>query len=217
MTTTDLAVLGSATYSARVTPLRSGGRVDMEVTPLDADAPRAFADHDILDQLRRFFSALEHEAHSHKGDPVATGQALARLEALLADVRSVRDSLKALTASALAENKVRRLTIAGVTTIEGTTEVKRTDWQHFDLLSSIMSRSSLRLIDVETGEVLTADKSSELLLGFLRPDWKMTPLKDLGIDPDDYCTVETDDDGKPVRTPAVRMVDNLARRSQVTK
>jgi hypothetical protein len=217
MTTTDLAVLGSATYSARVTPLRSGGRVDMEVTPLDADAPRAFADHDILDQLRRFFSALEQEAHSHKGDPVATGQALARLEALLADVRSVRDSLKALTASALAENKVRRLTIAGVTTIEGTTEVKRTDWQHFDLLSSIMSRSSLRLINVETGEVLTADKSSELLLGFLRPDWKMTPLKDLGIDPDDFCHVETDDDGKPVRTPAVRMVDNLARRSQVTK
>lgn len=217
MTTTDLAILGAATYQARVTPLKSGGRVDMEVTPLDADAPRAFADHDIIDQLRRFFSALESEAHSHEGDPVATGQALARVEALLADVRSVRDSLKTLTASALADNRVRRLTIAGVTTIEGTTEVKRTEWRHAPLLTAALEVQAQRLMSIETGEVMTAEESAAVLLELFRPEWRMTPLKELGIDPDDFCRVETDDDGKPVRTPSVRIVDNLARRSGVTK
>lgn len=217
MTTTDLAILGSATYEARVTPLKSGGRVDMEIVPTDPDAPRAFTDSDIVAQLRRFFSLLEAEAHEHEGDPVATGQALARVEALLADVRSVRDSLKSLTASALSENRVRRLTISGVTTIEGTTEVKRTDWQHASLLATVLQAQAMRLINVETGEVLTAEESAALVLQLFRPEWRMTPLKDLGIDPDDFCSFETDDYGKPVRTPSLRIVDNLARRSEVTK
>jgi hypothetical protein len=217
MTTTDLAILGSATYEARVTPLKSGGRVDMEIAPTDPDAPRAFSDSDIVAQLRRFFALLDVEAHSHRGDPVATGQALARVEAVLADVRSVRDSLKTLTAAALAENRVRRLTISGVTTIEGTTEVKRTDWQHPGLLATVLTRQAHRLINIETGEVLSADDTAATLLCLFRPEWRMTPLRDLGIDPDDFCTFETDDDGKPLRTPSLRVVDNLARRSEAGK
>lgn len=217
MTTTDLAILGSATYEARVTPLKSGGRVDMEIVPTDPDAPRAFTDSDIVAQLRRFFSLLEAEAHEHQGDPVATGQALARVEALLADVRSVRDSLKSLTASALSENRVRRLTIAGVTTIEGTTEVKRTEWRHAPLLTVALEVQAQRLMSIETGEVMTAEESAAVLLELFRPEWRMTPLKDLGINPDDFCSVETDDDGKPVRTPSLRVLDNLARRSEVRK
>ena len=217
MTTTDLAILGSATYQARVTPLKSGGRVDMEITPTDPDAPRAFTDSDIVAQLRRFFSLLEAEAHEHQGDPVATGQALARVEALLADVRSVRDSLKSLTASALSENRVRRLTISGVTTIEATTEVKRSDWQHAPLLTTVLQAQAMRLINVETGEVMTAEESAALVLQLFRPEWRMTPLKELGINPDDFCSVESDDDGKPVRTPSLRVLDNLARRSEVRK
>lgn len=214
-TTTDLVILGAASYEARVTPLKTGGRIDVEVSPTDPDAPRAFGETDIIAQLRRFFSALEAEAHEHRGDPVATGQALARVEALLADVRSVRDSLKSLTASALSENRVRRLTIAGVTTLEGTTEVKRTDWQHVALLTRCFAERGYRLLATDTGEMLTGEDSAAVILDLLRPDWKMTPLRALGIDPDDYCTVETDDDGTPVRTPAVRIVDNLARRSTV--
>ena len=217
MTTTDLVILGAATYTARVTPLKSGGRSDVEVTPTDPDAPRAFGESDIVAQLRRFFSALEAEAHEHRGDPVATGQALARVEALLADVRSVRDSLKSLTASALHESRVRRLTISGVTTLEGTTEVKRTDWQHGALLTRCLDARGLRLLSTETGEVMPSEDAAAVVLELLRPEWKLTPLRALGIDPDDYCTVEADDDGTPVRTPSVRIVDNLARRSEVLK
>lgn len=216
-TTTDLVILGAASYEARVTPLKTGGRIDVEVAPTDPDAPRAFGDTNIIDQLRRFFSALEAEAHEHRGDPVATGQALARVEALLADMRSVRDSLKSLTASALNDSRVRRLTIAGVTTLEGTTEIKRSNWEHAALLTRCLDARGFRLLATETGEVLPSEDAASVILELLRPEWKLTPLRALGINPDDYCSVESEDDGTPVRTPSVRIVDNLARRSEVVK
>lgn len=210
--TTDLAILGAATYSARVTPLKTGGRRDIEITQTDPDLPAAFGKTDIIAQLRRFFDAIDAEATLYEGDPVATAQALARMEALLADVRHVRDRLKTMTASALQAERVRRLTVSGVVTVEATTETKRGGWEHARLLTTIMQAQALRLINVETGEVLTAEESAALLLDLFRPEWKMTPLREMGLDPDDFCTVETDDDGKPVRSPSLRMVDNIARR-----
>jgi hypothetical protein len=59
---------------------------------------------------------------------------------------------------------------------------------------------------------MTAEESAALLLEMFRPEWKLTPLKEMGLDPDEFCQVETDDDGKPVRTPSLRMVDNVVRR-----
>ena len=47
------------------------------------------------------------------------------------------------------------------------------------------------------------------VLTHLTPNWKMTKMRDdLGIDPNDYCDVLQDDDGKPIKTPTVRMHDN---------
>jgi hypothetical protein len=40
----------------------------------------------------------------------------------------------------------------------------------------------------------------------------MTAVRQAGLDPDNYCRVQTDDDGKPVRTPTLRVLDNLVRR-----
>lgn len=212
MTTTDLALLGSGQYLARVTPLKTGGRRDIEVTQTDPALPAAFGQTDILAALRRFFDALDAEADLHADDPVATAQALARMEALLADVRYVRDRLKSLTATALQAERIRRLTVSDIVTVEGTTEVKRSGWEHARLLMTVLQAQAQRLINVETGEVMTAEESAALLLEMFRPEWKMTPLKEIGLDPDDFCHVETDDDGKPVRTPSLRMVDNVVRR-----
>ena len=212
MTTTDLAILGSGEYLARVTPLKTGGRRDIEVTQTDPALPAAFGQTDILAALRRFFDALDAEADRHADDPVATAQALARMEALLADVRYVRDRLKTLTASALQAERIRRLTVSDIVTVEGTTEVKRSGWEHTRLLTTVLVGQAHRLINVESGEVMTAEESAALLLEMFRPEWKLTPLKEMGLDPDEFCQVETDDDGKPVRTPSLRMVDNVVRR-----
>lgn len=210
--TDELAVLGAATYQARVTPLKSGGRRDIEVTPNDPHLPVSFDQTDVVAVLRRFFDALEAEAQEHRGDPVATSQALARMEALLADVRSVRDSIRDLAAEALRDEQVRRLTVTGVCTVEGTSEVKRTAWRHSELLAAVLNREGLSLLDTAEGEVIHPEQAAETLLQWFSPTWKMTGVKNSGLNPDDYCTVETDDDDRPVRTPTVKMVDNLVRR-----
>jgi hypothetical protein len=208
----ELAVLGADTYQARVTNLKTGGRRDVEVTPNDPNLPASFDQTDVIAVLRRFFDQLEAEAQEHRGDPVATSQALARMEALLADVRSVRDSIKTLAAEALNDERVRRLTVSGVCTVEGTSEIKRSNWQHAELMAKILNTEGLSLLNTAEGEVIHPEQAAELLLGWFNPTWKLTALKSLSINPDDYCDVQTDDEDRPVRTPTVRMVDNLVRR-----
>lgn len=206
-------VLGATTYPARVTPLRTGGRRDVEVAPHDDNLPAAMVATDIVTQLRRFFDALEAEAQSYRGDPVALSQALAKLEALSADVRYARDSVKALAATALNEQRVRRLTVHGIVTVEGGTEVKRSEWRHHELLVEVLRRLDLMFVNSDTGEVLTGDAAASLLETVMRPEWKMTGLRGVGLEPDDYCTVATGEDGRPQRTPSVRIVDNVVRRN----
>ncbi len=216
MSAGELAVLGSAAYEARVTPLKSGGRRDIEVTPNDANLPASFGSTDVLAVLRQFFDALDQEAQSHEGDPVALAQGLARMEALLADVRSVRDTIRSMTASALNDERVRRLTVSGVVTVEGTSEVKRTEWRNENVLSALLAAHGYALLHVKSGELRHPEIAAPALLEWFRPDWKMTALKAAGLDPDQFCTVATDDDGRPSRTPSVRIVDNIVRRITVT-
>jgi hypothetical protein len=210
----ELVPLGATHYSARVTPLKTGGRRDIEVTPNDLQAPHAFEQTDIIARMRAFFVALDDEATQYQGDPVALAQALARLDALVADVRWVRDTIRTMTAEALKEQKVRRLTIEGITTVEGTSEVKRTNWQHEQLLTDMLNNASLSILNTATGEVISAEDASPLLLEWFRPEWKMTPLKTAGLNPNDYCTVALDDDGKVTPTPSVRMINNTERETK---
>ena len=208
---TDLVPLsvGAATYTARITPLRTGGRRDVELSA--AGDSVAFRQNDIIARLRQFFADLDDEARSHRGDPVALSQALARMDALLADVRSVRDTLRSLAAHALADEKVRRLTIEQVCTVEASTEVRRTDWQHERLLGDMLNKAEMRGLTSD-GEVIAPEQLAALVLSWLRPEWRMTPIRDAGLDPDNYCTMMADDDGKPVREPTVRIVTNDVRK-----
>jgi len=216
MSAGELVVLGAAAYEARVTPLKTGGRRDVEVTPINPTGPEAFGSTDVLGVLRQFFDRLDQEAAEHEGDPVALSQALARMEAVLADVRHVRDTMRTMTAAALNDERVRRLTVSGVVTVEGTSEVKRTEWRNENVLSALLAAHGYALLHLPTGEIRRHEQAAPALLEWFRPDWKMTAMKQAGIDPDQFCTVATDDDGRTVRTPTVRIVDNIVRRITVT-
>jgi hypothetical protein len=207
----NLVPLGATHYTANVIPLKTGGRRDVEVTPNDLQVPHAFERTDIIARMRAFFIALDDEAKTHEGDPVALAQALARLDALVADVRSVRDTIRTMTAEALKEQKIRRLTVQGVTTVESTSEVKRSNWQHQRLLSDMLSHYGLSLLNQTTGEISEGDYAAERILEWFTPAWKMTPIKAAGFNPHDYCDVQQDDDGKAISTPTVRMINNEER------
>ena len=216
MTTTDLALIGSGEYRAEITPLKTGGRRDVTVTGSITPHRDAFAETDILRAFRQFFAAMDAEASERRDDPVALVQALARLETLAADVRAVRDSVRRMAAEALQAEKVRRLIVEGVAAVESSTEVKRSEWQHERLLGDLLNGAGLSLLDTSTGERIDGNEAAEMLLAWFRPEWKMTAVRQAGLDPDEYCRVQTDDDGKPVKTPTLRMLDNLVRRMTTT-
>lgn len=192
-------------YPATIRPLTRGDRRDVEIAG-DRDD-----DTSLLVQLRVLFADLDAEAKRHAGDPIALTHALARLEALLADVRYVRDGARELCAEALKTTKVRRLTITDVATVEASNSIKRSGWQHRELMIRMLGITGWKFID-EDGVIVPTGAVADELLRWLSPDWRMTPLKDAGLKPDDYCTVERDDDGHPVATPDVKIVDNLIRR-----
>jgi hypothetical protein len=213
--TNELAPIGSGEYRASITPLKSGGRRDVTVTA-SADRPNAFDATGILGALMQFFAAIDAEAEQRRDDPVALVQALARLDTIAADVRAVRDSVRRMAAEALQAEKVRRLVVEGVAAVESGTEVKRSEWDHSRLLGDLLSGAGLSLLDTSTGERIDGNEAADVLLAWFRPEWRMTAVRQAGLDPDNYCRVQTDDDGKPVKTPTLRMLDNLIRRMTTT-
>lgn len=198
-------------YEMTERPLRGGRRRD--ITVHSSTAVSIVEGPTFLDQMRVLFMALDVEADKYADDPVATGRALAHMDALLADIRYARDRLQTMTAEGLAKQRVRRLVIEGVIEVEGGSEAKRTDWKDAKLLTAVMQSIGLRVMSVWSGEWLELDVAAAQLLGVFRAEWRLTALRSMGLDPDDYSTLQRDDEtGQPIRTPTVRIVDNRVRR-----
>lgn len=215
-----LDTIGEPDSPIQLTPLKTGGRADWHVTstPDTTGLPVPFEQTDITTQLRRFFDALDAEAEQHKDDPVAMVNALARMEAVLADVRAVTATIRKHAAEALAANHVRRMTIDELATVEASSASERTDWQDRKLVQDMLvANVGERLVDASTGNIWTAQDLSAELLTWFRVQWRLTPIRDAGLNPDDYSEQPTDEDGKPLRTPTVTMKDNLLRREGVTR
>lgn len=193
-------------YEVTEIPLKSGGRRDVTVhtqRPETVDATQAF-----LPALRSFFAAVQAEGDRYKDDPYTNVQALAKLEVILGDVRLVRDTIKNYVAKALSEQKVRRLTVERVITVEASNDSPPREWDDTKLVAAILERTVMRFVSYE-GELVTARAVAEALLRYGKPDWRLTPLRDDGIDPDLYSTQKVDEGtGKPVRTPSLRIIDN---------
>lgn len=175
-----------------------------------APPPTAIEAPDFVDGLRRFFGAMESEVDRYAGDPIATASALARIEALLGDVRYLRDRLKATTAASMGRERIRKLTVQGVVQVEASSEINRTNWLHHRLMIAALQALDVRHLD-GSGAFVSDDTMAEWLLGFFRPEWRLTELRAAGIEPDDYCDIDRDQDGKIVRTPTVQIKDNRVK------
>ncbi len=199
MTTNLPAVAGDRDTTVH---LVRGGRRDITV---HAAAPtEAIESTQIVPTLRAFFAAIEAEAERLADHPEATVQALARVDAMLADLRYVRDRLHQITAVALKEQGIRRLTVEGVASVEAKVDTRRTDWDNETLLDLVLAALPVRYVDIETGEMMEPADMRALLAPYFRPDWRLTALRNLGIDPDEWCTVAE-------QVPTLRMIDNLER------
>lgn len=205
-------VLLEARYEVQTRHVRNSDRSDWAVpadTGLVASAVEA---PDWVAALRAFFMAMDAEVEQYRDDPVATGQALARVEALLADMRFVRDTLKTATAESMGTYRVRTLVIGSVAVLEASNTYDRHGWRHEDLLPAMLRAMGVdHLVNTETGEKFDAEDLSPRILACLTPSWKLTGLRAIGLDPDDWCEFTEDDNGRPVRTPTVTIKVNAVR------
>jgi hypothetical protein len=210
------APIVAAGYQIEVTPLARGGRQDWHIAGDQKKHP-ALDGPDIIAWLRRFFEQMDAETILRKDDPVATGQALAKMETLLADMRFVRDTLKTVTAASMTDNRIRRIVVDHVATWEASSTTNRTNWQHAKIVKDMLDYEcgeGWRII-TEDGEMLGSDVVLEIVSDLYSPSTspRVTPIKEAGLTVNGYCDEELDDDGKPVRTPAVRIIDNQYRRN----
>jgi hypothetical protein len=194
------ALLG--TYGVEVTQGRY--RDDWYVkTAVDVQPIQAM---DFVDAMRRFFDGMDREIDAHVNDPVATVQALARMEAIMADMRYVQNRLKSVTGAAMAEMKIRRIVIERVATVEAAAITADRNWNDAGLLRHILD--NWKHIDADTGEVVESERVASLILELAKLSWRSTPMPDHDIEPADWYEREVGDDGKPIKTPTTRMIDN---------
>lgn len=84
------------------------------------------------------------------------------------------------------------------------------EWDHEEVAKRVVSRAvDARLVDETTGEVLESEAQAVArgLLNAARPSWRTTVLRDMGIDPDEFCV--TDVNGMSCRL--VRVSDEEAK------
>jgi hypothetical protein len=202
-------------YNVQVAPLPRSPREDWTVPIGKAIVASAVDEPDFLARLRLFFMDMDHEVERYRHDPIATGQALAKIDALLADIRMVRENLRAATAESMVEHHVRMLVIQGIATMEASSSYDRHGWRHRELMVACLRAASLdQLVDTNTGERINVDDLADSLLEAFTPSWKLTGIRLLGLDPDDWCEYTSDDNGRPAKVPTVWMKDNSVRTRQ---
>ena len=76
--------------------------------------------------------------------------------------------------------------------VETKTGQPRKKWDHQGLASQVAKRIHDRSIDIDTGEITKSPQEQiQELLEYASPSyWRVTALKEIGIDPDDYCEVQ---------------------------
>lgn len=195
--------------STDIVRTKAGRREDWSVP--SQNTPVAFSSTDIVGSLRKFFDEMDKEAEARKDDPVAMVNALARLEALLADVRYVRDTVRRYAAESMEAERIRKLIIEGLCTMEAQSSGAPRKWHDDKLLTHVLK--PYMIVDGNGEFVDHGTLAAEMLEWFSVSYWRVGKLKDEGVAPEDYCDQELDEDGKVVRTPGVRIIDNVMRKA----
>ena len=114
---------------------------------------------------------------------------------LLVAIRDLRADL-AFVASELEKglldrNPPKRFAVDG-NEVEVKKSTTRTKWQNDDLMKVVVARAlDERLSDPDTGEMLEPgwQTVARVISLCMRPSWRLTPLRERGIDPDEFSEV----------------------------
>jgi hypothetical protein len=106
-------------------------------------------------------------------------------------VRVLRDITGRCEQALVATMPQKKMTVEGIGVLEKTTETSRKEWDHPLLFGRVAKVSEQLRVDPESGEIKLSE--AEALLKAItmacRPEWRVTALKELGIDANDFCEV----------------------------
>jgi len=208
---TDLVPSFADGYEIEPTPLRGASKRSDWLVRTEPGSDAGTLDRpSTTTVLRQLFADLYDEADRRKGDPIATGRALLNVETLLRDLRSLAAKLKKDTGTTMEALGIRRITLEEAGVWEATSSLTRSDWNTERVVRDYLQ--SCGVVDAvdRDGEFCGVEHVARLVADLYGPSNgpRMTPLKDAGLKPDDYCTVAVDEEGKYVRDVSVRVHDN---------
>jgi hypothetical protein len=145
----------------------------------------------VLDESEKILAELDEEATPDNLD----GYNLETLAKLLLQgremVRVMRDITGRIEQATVRAMPHRKAVIEGVGHLEKSAETTRRAWDS-PLLAGAVLQSAVNTWKEETGEVVSSDVANMVLDAFMkaaRPEWRVTALRDMGINADNYCEV----------------------------
>lgn len=114
----------------------------------------------------------------------------------LVDIRDERADL-AVRASEIEQQLIeaapsKKFVVDGVGEVQIRRSLRRTDWDSEGLTRVVVAYAlDERVLNEATGEYEAAHEAvARVMSECARPSWRVTPLKDRGIDPDEFCHTE---------------------------
>lgn len=147
------------------------------------------------DFVAELFSALNNletsliEFLANNSEPETLCEVLAKLNEAKYEFGLMYDMVAAKTADAMGDQG--ELVLDDGVKIEKKWSSTRRGWQHKDLAGIVAHRLAEQAIDMETGEVIySPEELARMMLDYVQPSyWKAKPVRELGIEVDNYCEV----------------------------
>lgn len=110
----------------------------------------------------------------------------ALIETAARDLSRIRDELARKLAGSFPEGE-KRIVVEGAGVFEKHRKADRKGWDKEDLLRAVLDT---RIVDPDTGEVLDPNDLDKVLRVWNLGAPRITALRERGIDPEEFCTVE---------------------------
>lgn len=123
-------------------------------------------------------------------DIALAAEIYAKLQEFKAGLKMINDTMENILIDVFGESDEIIVSENGMT-VQKAMDTPRKAWRNEEVASAVAQRIQSMAVDLDTGEIkMTTGEMIAKLLDFVQPSyWRLKPLREVGINPDDYCEV----------------------------
>ena len=143
----------------------------------------------MLDEAEKILTRLDEVAEPDDLDQYSLEDLVKLLIQGREMTRVIRDITSRIEQATVRAMPHRKMTLEGIGVVEKTTETTRKEWDHPMVAGQVVLRATDAWTQ-ETGEIVSNELAGRLLDAMMtaaRMEWRVTALKEMGIDPEQYC------------------------------